>query len=109
MKLKIFIFVVLFSFAFGFSDWSEDIYPDKWFSNAKDHLEKILTRKPNTNLAKNTILFLGDGMGISTITAGRILKGQLKGFNGEEEITNMEALDNVALSKVFLMKFGTKE
>lgn len=101
MSFKFFILVVLFSFTFAFSDWSADVYPEKWFWNAQTHLEKILTRKPNKNLAKNTILFLGDGMGISTITAGRILKGQLKGFNGEEEVTNMEAMDNVALSKVF--------
>ncbi|RMZ99235.1 alkaline phosphatase-like [Brachionus plicatilis] len=40
-------------------------------------------------------------MGITTITAGRILKGQLKGNNGEEEITNMESMDNVALSKTY--------
>ena len=34
--------------------------------------------------AKNVILFLGDGMGISTVTAARILAGQLKGMSGEE-------------------------
>lgn len=45
-------------------------------------------------------------MGISTITAGRIRKGQLKGNNGEEEITNMEKLDYVALSKVIFLKIS---
>lgn len=39
-------------------------------------------------------------MGISTVTAGRIRKGQLKNNNGEEEITYMESLPHVALSKV---------
>jgi alkaline phosphatase len=29
--------------------------------------------------AKNAILFIGDGMGISTVTAARILEGQLRG------------------------------
>lgn len=37
---------------------------------------------------------------IKKVTAGRILKGQLKGNNGEEEITFMESLDHVGLSKV---------
>jgi alkaline phosphatase len=46
------------------------------------------------------ILFLGDGMGLATITAGRIRKGQMKNKSGEEEITYMESLENVALSKV---------
>ena len=31
---------------------------------------------------RNVILFLGDGMGISTITAARILAGQLAGNTG---------------------------
>ena len=39
-------------------------------------------------------------MGISTVTAGRIRKGQLKNNNGEEEITYMENLPHLALSKV---------
>jgi alkaline phosphatase len=40
------------------------------------------------------ILFLGDGMGLTTVTAGRIRKGQLKEKNGEEEITYMERFKN---------------
>lgn len=40
---------------------------------------------PNTKRAKNVILFVGDGMGISTVTATRILDGQLKGVDGEVE------------------------
>ncbi len=39
-------------------------------------------------------------MGISTVTAGRILEGQLLGNNGEEQVTFMENLDHSALSKV---------
>ncbi len=34
------------------------------------------------------------------VTAGRIRKGQLKGNNGEEEVTYMESLPHLALSKV---------
>ena len=30
-----------------------------------------------------------------------MLKGQLKGNNGEEEVTNLENLDHLALSKVY--------
>jgi alkaline phosphatase len=33
--------------------------------------------------AKNVILFVGDGMGIATITAARIYAGQSKGLDGE--------------------------
>jgi hypothetical protein len=38
------------------------------------------------------------------ITAGRIFKGQLKGNNGEEEVTYMESLPHLALSKVIFEK-----
>ena len=34
--------------------------------------------------AKNVILFIGDGMGISTITAARIYEAQKRGETGEE-------------------------
>lgn len=33
-------------------------------------------------------------------TLGRIFKGQVKGHPGEEEITHMERLDDLALTKV---------
>ena len=51
--------------------------------------------------AKNVILFLGDGMGISTITAARILEGQLRGESGEENQLSFEQFPNVALSKTY--------
>jgi alkaline phosphatase len=82
-------------------DWKKiDRDPQKWIDNAHQTIETILDRKRNNNVAKNLILFLGDGMGISTITAGRIYKGQKKNQSGEEEVTYMESLGNVALSKV---------
>ena len=81
-------------------DWSEDTKPEKWMKYSRNRIDHILDRKINGNIAKNIILFLGDGMGITTVTAGRILKGQIDGNNGEDEITAMESLDHVALSKV---------
>ena len=60
------------------------------------------TQKINTPpLAKNVILFIGDGMGISTVTAMRILDGQMKGMSGEENILSFERFPNVALSKTY--------
>lgn len=51
--------------------------------------------------AKNVILFIGDGMGISTVTAARIHAGQLKGNDGESYRLAMETLPNIALSKTY--------
>ena len=45
-------------------------------------LEAALARSPNTAPARNVILFIGDGMGASTVTATRILAGQRAGVDG---------------------------
>jgi alkaline phosphatase len=51
--------------------------------------------------AKNVILFIGDGMGISTITAARIYEGQKRGETGEENVLSFERFPNVALVKTY--------
>ncbi|KAM4694327.1 intestinal-type alkaline phosphatase-like [Discoglossus pictus] len=54
-----------------------------------------------THRAKNLIMFLGDGMGVTTITATRIYQGQLQGKSGEENILAMDTFPYVALSKTY--------
>lgn len=44
--------------------------------------------------------FCGLGMGIPTVTAARILKGQLNGQSGEETQLEMDKFPFVSLSKV---------
>ncbi len=51
--------------------------------------------------AKRIILFVGDGMGISTVTAARILEGQLRGEPGEENFLAFEKLPYTALAKTY--------
>ncbi|MDC8755482.1 alkaline phosphatase [Erythrobacter sp. sf7] len=51
--------------------------------------------------AKNVILFIGDGMGISTITAARIYEAQKRGESGEENSLSFERFPNVALVKTY--------
>lgn len=51
--------------------------------------------------ARNVILFIGDGMGISTITAARIYDGQKRGETGEENQLSFEKFENVALVKTY--------
>ncbi|MFK7993895.1 MAG: alkaline phosphatase [Granulosicoccus sp.] len=51
--------------------------------------------------AKNIILFVGDGMGISTVTAARILDGQNKGQLGEENSLSWGTMPFVGLSKTY--------
>lgn len=41
-------------------------------------------------------------MGVATVTAARILKGQMNGGHGEESLLEMDKFPYVALSKVLL-------
>jgi alkaline phosphatase len=51
--------------------------------------------------ARNVILFVGDGMGITTITAARILEGQRRGESGEDNRLSFEDFPNTALVRTF--------
>ncbi|XP_044537067.1 alkaline phosphatase, tissue-nonspecific isozyme-like [Gracilinanus agilis] len=76
--------------------------PEYWRAQAQQTLHHALERqKLNTNVAKNVILFLGDGMGVSTVSAARILKGQLHHMSGEEFQLEMEKFPFLALSKTY--------
>ncbi|KAK2881719.1 hypothetical protein QQF64_008156 [Cirrhinus molitorella] len=83
----------------------EEENPEFWRSSAQNTLRSALSRTLNTNVAKNVVLFLGDGMGVTTITAARILKGQLQNSSGEETIMNMDTFPYVGLAKVYSVNF----
>lgn len=51
--------------------------------------------------AKNVILFVGDGMSLTTVTAARILEGQRKGGPGEDNRLSWEDFPHTALSKTY--------
>lgn len=77
--------------------------PKYWRDQAQQTLKNALRLQTlNTNVAKNVIMFLGDGMGVSTVTAARILKGQLHHHPGEETKLEMDKFPYVALSKVIM-------
>jgi len=75
--------------------------PEDWMTNGAN----TINNKANLNIderpAKNVILFVGDGMGISTVTAARILEGQLAANNGEENFLSFEKFPNVAMVKTY--------
>lgn len=76
--------------------------PKFWNTWAQRTLKEALTMQNlNKNKAKNLILFLGDGMGVPTVTAARILKGQLSGQSGEETQLEMDKFPYVSLAKTY--------
>lgn len=75
--------------------------PNPWYQAGRAAIERMHAERPATNRAKNVILFIGDGMSITTVTAARILEGQLAGDPGEENWLSFERFDHVALSKTY--------
>jgi alkaline phosphatase len=85
--------------------------PQFWLESGKNSIKTAEKLNPNERRAKNVILFVGDGMGISTITAARILEGQSKPDNrgGEENSLSFERLPYLALSKTYSVNQQTPD
>lgn len=83
----------------GRTDWSVEKNASFWREEARLSIDEILKKRDNTRVAKNVIMFLGDGMGVSTVTAGRIRKGQANGQLGEDLVTEMEQFSHLGLAK----------
>ncbi len=71
-----------------------------WWQQGRETVERAAARTPTTQ-ARNVILFLGDGMGVSTVSAARILAGQIEGRSGEEHLLHFETFPVTGLSKVY--------
>lgn len=71
-----------------------------WNARAQMTVRNHLLRQLNYNVAKNVILFLGDGMSIPTLTASRIYLGQKHGTSGEQSRLSFEEFPHIGLSKV---------
>ncbi len=72
-----------------------------WLNDGAASLAAAKKLVPNVKRAKNVILFVGDGMGVSTVTAARIFEGQQKGLDGERNKLAFEKLPYLALSKTY--------
>ncbi|CAB1349175.1 unnamed protein product [Coregonus sp. 'balchen'] len=83
----------------------EEENPEFWRAQGAKALQAALNRKLNTNVARNIMLYLGDGMGITTITAARILKGQMHKQSGEETVMTMDTFPHAGLLKTYSVDF----
>lgn len=71
-----------------------------WFADAQAVQAQRLQRQSG-DTARNVILFVGDGMGVSTLTAARILAGQRDGKPGEEGYLSFEQFPYTSLVKTY--------
>ena len=87
--------------AIAAADLPEYQQSSSWFTSGQTQLEKKLADERTPHTAKNVILFVGDGMGVTTLTAARILEGQLRGESGEENLLSFEEFPYTALIKTY--------
>lgn len=66
-----------------------------WRTVGRGELEAALKKKPVEGVAKNVVLFVGDGMGPSTVTASRIYR------DGEASFLRFETLPWTGLLKTY--------
>ena len=74
---------------------------DTWRRDGWNAIDKAKQIQYKYGKAKNVILFIGDGMGVSTLTAARIFEGQQRGESGEENRLSFEDFPFSALSKTY--------
>jgi alkaline phosphatase len=82
---------------------------EQWLSDGRQAVTKAMRLRAQGLRARNVILFVGDGMGVSTVTAARILDGQMRGESGEENLLSFERLPYVAISKTYSVNQQTSD
>lgn len=121
MKLAngIFSLLIASGLAFALTACSSDI-PVKdsktslqWFQqgaqSVADRKVQLDSAYANTKKAKNIIFVIGDGMGVSTLTAARIFTGQQHGMLGEEYALSFEQFPYSALVKTYNVDLQTPD
>jgi len=80
-----------------------------WHALADRELAKALEKVPNTNKAKNVIMFIGDGMGVSTIAAARLYHAESRKLKREDIYLPWERFPDVALSRTYNVDRSTPD
>lgn len=92
---------------------TRDESADFWIRSGQERLDLEIRRQQEAaadkdKIAKNVILFIGDGMGMSTITATRVYKNQKQGGSGEDSSLSFENFPYVGLSKTYEVDYQVK-
>lgn len=72
-----------------------------WYTAGQEALAERLAHRPNTNRAKNVIVFWADGLDVTLTTVARIFAGQLQGGSGEGHRLAHEYFPYSALVKTY--------
>ena len=73
----------------------------KWYKDADALMKRVMARAANVNKAKNVILLVADGNGVTSVFATRIFEGQMYGKSGEGHELSYEKFPYVSLAKTY--------
>lgn len=81
---------------------AEELTAKHWVDEAQAAIRARLRRMRDLNdgVARNVVMFLGDGMSVPTLAAARTFLGQRANRPGEEAALSFEKFPSVGLSKV---------
>lgn len=71
---------------------------ETWYRQAAQRADRLGSGKAE---ARNVIIFIGDGMSLTTVAAARIFEGQQHGQTGEENQLSFEKFPATAFSKTY--------
>ncbi|XP_064457434.1 alkaline phosphatase-like [Ornithodoros turicata] len=98
------------NFTFPVPDRSKELNRTHWRDLAANEIQSRLAREPTKSKARNVVIFLGDGMGPSTVTAARIYKGQRRSKqSGEEGTLVWDNFPHVSLSRTYGLDVQTSD
>lgn len=78
-----------------------DENPAGWYQDGKRLIVERRAALNDPGEARNVILFVGDGMSLTTVAASRILEGQMRGESGEANTLHFERFRHTALAKTY--------
>jgi alkaline phosphatase len=84
-------------------------YATDTYAQAARAVQQRAAQSDRGRRARNVILFVGDGMGISTVTAARILDGQRRGVDGEGNRLSFEEFPATGLVRTFTANQQTSD
>lgn len=101
VSLRLSIGLLLLAGAPAFGGEAPGEGPNPWYQSGRQAALSARNAPAPARHAKNAILFIGDGMGVPTVTAARILAGQLRGDHGEANALRFEGFPWLALAKTY--------
>lgn len=72
-----------------------------WYKDADSKMREVMAKAPNVNKAKNVILMVADGNGVTSVFATRLFEGQMMGKSGEGHELSYEKYPYLSLAKTY--------